>query len=65
MRGYWDKTVEAHCGVNDRSFFLGTNIPHLLIDIALLILPLPYIQKLYITRPQKYILCVIFLLGGL
>ena len=65
LRGFWDKTVEAHCGVDDRLFFLGTNTTHLLIDIVLLLMPIPYIRQLYISKAQKIILCGIFLLGGL
>lgn len=64
LRGFWDKTVGAHCGVDDRLFFIGTNTTHLLIDIVLLLMPIPYIRQLYINKPQKIILCGIFLLGG-
>lgn len=65
LRGYWDKTVEARCGVDDRALLITTSATHLIIDVLLLILPLPYIRQLQISRSQKVALGGIFLLGGL
>lgn len=63
-KGYWDKSINASCNVNSQSFLFGISIPNILTDVALLILPAPYIMKLNMSSSQKRVLCSLFLLGG-
>lgn len=65
LKGFWDKSVPARCGVNDYLFFYGNSIPNIITDFALLGLPLPCIWKLKVQRSQKFILSGMFILGGL
>ena len=44
---------------------LGSSISHLIVDIAILILPVPTVQKLQISWAQKAMLSVVFAQGGL
>lgn len=66
VSAYWDKTItNATCGVNDRLFFMGTNTVNFILDLIVLVLPLPYIQKLQVQRSQKLVVLGMFTLGGL
>ncbi|KAK6203885.1 hypothetical protein LQW54_008692 [Pestalotiopsis sp. IQ-011] len=63
-RGFWDKTVEADCNVDSQKFLFAISIPNILIDVALLVLPLPYVKKLNVSGNQKRAIASMFLLGG-
>ena len=66
VSAYWNKSIEnATCGVNDRLFFMGTNTVNFAMDLVVLILPMPYIQKLQVKRSQKLVVFGMFTLGGL
>ncbi|MCJ1313398.1 hypothetical protein MMC25_007076 [Agyrium rufum] len=60
----WDLTVQGTC-INLERFYLGITIPNVLTDIALFCLPLPYIWRLQVPKPQKVMLLGVFALGGL
>lgn len=64
-RGFWDKTVDADCNVDSQKFLFAISIPNILIDVALLVLPLPYVKKLNVSGNQKRAIASMFLLGGL
>ncbi|KAF6237360.1 hypothetical protein HO173_004250 [Letharia columbiana] len=55
---------EGRCVNNTYWFFVGSSIPHIITDIALISLPMPLIWKLQMRRSQKAILSFIFGLGG-
>ncbi|KAG7001465.1 hypothetical protein G7Y79_00031g065800 [Physcia stellaris] len=62
---YWDKSIEnAHCGVNDRVWFLATVAPNFCLDLVVLILPMLYIKDLQVERSQKLIVFSMFTFGG-
>ncbi|KAI1126286.1 hypothetical protein F5Y10DRAFT_278912 [Nemania abortiva] len=63
-QGLWDKTIKAACNVDSQKFLFGISIPNILVDIALLSLPIPYLIKLNVPTSQKRVLVTIFLLGG-
>lgn len=42
-----------------------SSVPHMISDVAILVLPLPLIWRLHTTLEQKVGLTAIFLLGGL
>ncbi len=58
----WDLSTHGKC-IDQKSFFLGQAIPNAIMDFVLLIIPLPFLWKLHVRRPQKVALVVIFLLG--
>ena len=58
----WEFTIPGHCVVIKR-VWLGNAIPNILTDLAIIIIPLPLVWALQISRPQKYALCGIFLTG--
>ena len=50
--------------INTLHYFLGIQIPNIIIDVAIMALPLPWIFRLKITLSQKIALSGIFTLGG-
>ena len=65
IRGFWDRTINPTCGVNDTQFFYGQSIPNILTDIAILALPVRFIWHLQTGRAQKVLLMGTFVTGGL
>ena len=65
IQAYWDKTISGNCPINDKDYFVGSVLAHLLMDFVILGLPAPYINKLQISLYQKFCLFAMFLLGGL
>ena len=65
VSGFWNRTKPAICNVDSRKFFIGNAIPNILTDVALMVLPLPYIWQLNRSKSQKIALAGVFLLGGL
>lgn len=65
VSGMWNRTKPAICNVNTKKFLLGNAIPNILTDVALMVLPLPYIWRLNRSRSQKIALAGVFMLGGL
>jgi len=64
LRGFWDKSTNAVCAVNDFKFFYGNSIPNIATDIAILILPIHSVLRLKITNWQRFCVLGIFVLGG-
>ena len=65
IQGFWDKSIQATCGVDNREFYLGVSIPNIITDLALLLLPTYSIWKLHVSTKQKIMLTLVFILGGL
>ncbi|EAW21037.1 putative integral membrane protein [Aspergillus fischeri NRRL 181] len=65
VRGFWDKSLNPHCGVDVNQFFIGNAVPNIITDWALLILPMPYIWRLHRNTTQKIAISSVFVLGGL
>ncbi|KAI7783716.1 hypothetical protein LA080_011425 [Diaporthe eres] len=63
-RGFWDKTIQSSCNVDSQKFLFSISIPNILLDVALLALPAPYVMSLHIPTSQKRALVSIFTLGG-
>ncbi|KAI4224930.1 MAG: hypothetical protein L6R36_004289 [Xanthoria steineri] len=64
VSGFWNRTKPAICNVDSQKFFIGNAIPNILTDVALMVLPLPYIWQLNRSKSQKIALAGVFLLGG-
>ncbi len=45
--------------------YLGNAIPNIITDVIIIIVPIPMIWDLKITRSQRIALCGVFLMGSL
>lgn len=61
----WDKlAIKGHCG-NLAAYYLSTGIVNMLVDVAIVALPLPLLWGLQMKTSRKLALTAIFSLGGL
>lgn len=58
----WDKTIAGHC-VDLVAFFRWNGICNLVLDVLILLLPLPMVWRLNISVRQRLELSGVFLLG--
>ncbi|KAF4122761.1 hypothetical protein GMORB2_7068 [Geosmithia morbida] len=63
-QGIWDKTIDSSCDVDSNMFLMAISIPNILIDVFLLLLPVPYVFSLHISLSRKVSVLSMFLLGG-
>ena len=61
---YWDKSIDGKC-LNEELYIQLTGGGNMVIDVFILILPMPMVWKLQVSRPQKLVLSGIFALGAL
>ena len=61
---FWDSTVEGAC-VDMAKFYYGQQIPNIISDFVILVMPMKIIWELPITKVQTALLSGIFLIGGL
>lgn len=61
----WDKSIPGgHC-MNINEVYRWINLPNILTDVAILVLPLPVIWGLHASKDQKVGLTVTFLTGSM
>ncbi|KAI2601904.1 hypothetical protein GGR54DRAFT_626428 [Hypoxylon sp. NC1633] len=58
----WKPTIAGTCGPQD-SFYLGSALPSVSIDLIILILPLPKVWRLQTSAAKKWGITLIFALG--
>ncbi|CAF9935891.1 hypothetical protein IMSHALPRED_010381 [Imshaugia aleurites] len=56
-------TTNKHC-INLRKWLIGTNVPHIIIDFSILLLPMPLIWRLKLSTGRKITLSGVFLVGA-
>lgn len=61
---FWDQSIDGTC-LNPYKVYYGQQIPNILTDVILLIMPIHVVWSLHISRYQKMLLCGVFLVGGL
>ncbi|CAI7671732.1 hypothetical protein PCG10_004796 [Penicillium crustosum] len=61
---FWDPTVEGAC-LDTSKFYYGVQIPNILSDVVLLVMPMRVVWTLPIPKSQKALLSGVFLVGGL
>ncbi|CAG8160985.1 unnamed protein product [Penicillium nalgiovense] len=61
---FWDQSVEGAC-LDPAKFYYGLQIPNILSDLILLIMPMRVVWTLPIPKSQKALLSGVFLVGGL
>lgn len=61
----WDKSIpDGHC-INVNEYYRWITFPNIFIDAVILLLPLPVIWRLHISKSQKIGLTVTFLTGSM
>lgn len=58
----WDPTIPGRCD-NEDALWLGSGIPSLLIDVLILLLPLPMLWRLQMKLSRKLLLVGVFACG--
>lgn len=53
-----------HC-IDLRKWLIGTNVPHIIIDFSILLLPMPQIWRLKLSTGRKICLSGVFCVGAL
>ncbi|KAG8528432.1 uncharacterized protein KY384_007350 [Bacidia gigantensis] len=64
IKAAWERTIHDSSCINNNASLLGTAITNVLLDFAILVLPITPIWNLALTVRQKLTLTAIFLLGG-
>jgi hypothetical protein len=66
VQAYWDKTIpDAHCRIKDTQFFFGTVLTHMLMDVAILVLPIFEVFRLRLRIGQKLAIAALFIVGAM
>ncbi|KAF5009726.1 hypothetical protein FDECE_4072 [Fusarium decemcellulare] len=64
VQAFWDFNIkDAKCAIESSKFFFGTVLAHVIIDTAILILPVVQIQKLQLPMGQKIGIILMFMFG--
>ncbi|PWY89165.1 hypothetical protein BO70DRAFT_418230 [Aspergillus heteromorphus CBS 117.55] len=58
----WNPAVKGHC-VALWSLWMGILLPALIIDLAILLLPMPILGKLHLPRSRKFLIITLFACG--
>ncbi|KAJ5167711.1 uncharacterized protein N7482_003305 [Penicillium canariense] len=61
---FWDRAIEGAC-IDPNSFYYGTQIPNIVSDVILLLMPQGVVWSLPVAKSQKLLLSCIFMVGGL
>lgn len=62
---FWHSDMDGTCPVKTNNFFFGTTIPHLLMEVAIVVLPCIKIRQLNLPRAQKIAVGGMFTSGTL
>ncbi|KAF4472469.1 integral membrane pth11 [Fusarium albosuccineum] len=63
LQSFWDPSVKGKCTLKDSTFFFGTILVHVIIDIVILILPVLQIRKLQLPLMQRLGIIAMFMFG--
>lgn len=61
---FWDQTIEGYC-IDSATFYYGMQIPNILTDLIILLMPIKVVIGLPVSKSQKLLLSCVFLVGGL
>jgi hypothetical protein len=64
LAGFWDVRIPHHC-IDQIKFELAAAMLNIVIDLAIMVLPLPTIWSLQLPNRQKWALSGVFMLGML
>lgn len=64
VQAYWDHSIkDAVCNIDDSKFMFGTTLVHLLMDLAVLALPIVQVKSLKLRLAQKVAVACMFMFG--
>ena len=64
IRFAWDKSLAGGSCISVLAFVRWSCVPNILTDVALLVLPLPYVWNLHVSTNDKIGLSTVFLTGS-
>lgn len=64
VKASWDFTVEPIRCIDENMFYIASASVNVFTDVLILVLPLPIVWKLKISKAQKIAVSFIFALGG-
>ena len=63
MNALWDPTVAGHC-INAPAVYAASNVPNVVADIGIMVVPLPTLCRLQMPWSKKIGTVVVFLAGS-
>ncbi|KAJ5765374.1 hypothetical protein N7520_004933 [Penicillium odoratum] len=64
VNSFWDRSINGNC-INTATFNYAMQIPNIVSDLIILVLPIEVVVGLPIPKTQKILLSGVFLIGGL
>ncbi|GIK05409.1 hypothetical protein Aspvir_009518 [Aspergillus viridinutans] len=64
VQKFWKPSIEGSC-IDSAKFYYGQQIPNILTDLIILIMPLKVVWDLPISKTQRLLLSGVFMVGGL
>lgn len=64
INSFWDRSIDGRC-INAANFNYAMQIPNIVSDLIILIMPIKVVIGLPIPKAQKIMLSGVFLVGGL
>lgn len=61
---FWDRSIEGAC-IDPDTFYYATQIPNIVSDVILLLMPQGVVWSLPVAKSQKMLLSCVFMVGGL
>ncbi|KAJ5892209.1 uncharacterized protein N7473_008437 [Penicillium subrubescens] len=61
---FWDRSIEGAC-IDPDKFYYGTQIPNIVSDVIILLMPQGVVWSLPVAKSQKLLLSCVFMVGGL
>jgi hypothetical protein len=65
IRAFWDHSIEGECPIPKNASLYGAAIPHILIEVGILICPMVEIKRLHLPNTQKIAVAGMFTSGFL
>ncbi|KAF5689044.1 putative phenylacetyl ligase [Fusarium denticulatum] len=63
VQRFWDPSAGGSCAIEDKKFFFGTILVHVMLDIAIIALPILQVRKLQLPVFQRIGIMLMFLFG--
>ena len=64
IHSFWDLSEPSKC-IDSVDFYVANSALNIFTDLVILILPMPIVWKLHVSRKQKTVLSLVFVLGSM